>query len=611
MVARPKMHPTKAKSIAGSSIGWALAALFFAVSVGALGQGCVASQDPGATEAQPLAEAVLVVRTGSPRQTLQSWLDAIRKAEGLYERYRRDRTHANVYLITANTHVLLDLLDLSQVAPALQNETGFRASYALADILARVELPPMESVPDWDPFDESAPDKWRMPGTPITIARIDEGPRAGEFLFSASTVASAPRLYERVRQLPLQRPSPVESWTDMVPHVTGPLIPAAHVDAFPDYLRKSSLDTPIWKIIISVAIFGVAAVLFVLIHRWIRRRPSDWRFRNLIRRMLTPLSGIALAWLFWLFVQYEVNVSGAFAKLTDSTLTAVNNIGLAWLFWLASLAAAEWMIRSPRISDESLNASLMRLSARLIGFIGVVLILAWGANRLGLPVLGVVAGLGFGGLAVALAIRPTLENLVGGVILFADQPVRVGDICSFGDRMGTVERIGIRSTKLRAMDRTLISIPNATFVDLELVNWTECDRRLILAVIGLRYETTPDQLRHVLAKLREMLSAHPKVEPSTVRVRFVGYGASSLNVQIRVYALTREWNEFFAIREDVLLRVSEIVGESDTSLALPSQTIYFGRDGGLDEEPSKAPSGRLVSYGDVAIPRSADTPRKD
>jgi MscS family membrane protein len=570
------MHPTRPKSIAGSSIGRALAALFFAVNVGALGEGRVAGQDPGATGAQPLSEVVLAARTDSPRQTLQSFLDAIRKAEGLYVTYGRDRTHATVRLITANTRVWIDLLDLSQVAPALRDETGFRASYALADVLARVELPPMESVPDWDPFDHSAPDKWRVPGTPITIARIDEGPRAGEFLFSASTVASAPRLYERARHLPLQRPSPVESWTDMVPHVTGPWIPAGLADAVPMYLRKSRLDTPIWKILISIVTLGVAAVLFVLINHYVRRQPFDSLLRKSIGMMVMPLSGIALAWLVWLFLQYEVNVSGAFAKLSDSALTAINNIALAWLFWLAVLAAAEWMIRSPRIPDESLNASLMRLSARLIGFVGVILILAWGANRLGLPVLGVVAGLGFGGLAVALAIRPTLENLVGGVILFTDRPVRVGDLCSFGDRMGRVERIGIRSTKIRAMDRTLISIPNATFVDLELVNWAECDRMLILTVIGLRYETTPEQLRDVLAKLRDMFSAHPKIEASTVRVRFVGYGASSADVQIRVYALTREWNEFFAIREDVLLRASEIVRESGTSLALPSRTLYFG-----------------------------------
>lgn len=160
--------------------------------------------------------------------------------------------------------------------------------------------------------------------------------------------------------------------------------------------------------------------------------------------------------MWYIFVQLEVNVSGTFAKLTDSTLPIVQNVAFAWLFWLAVLAAFEWMILSPKVRGESLNASMMRLSAQLIGFFGVLLILTLGAQEFGIPVLGVMAGLGFGGLVIALAIRPTLENLVGGVILFMDKPVRVGDFCSFGNHTGTVESIGIRSTKFRAVDRTLI-----------------------------------------------------------------------------------------------------------------------------------------------------------
>lgn len=146
----------------------------------------------------------------------------------------------------------------------------------------------MESVPDWYPFDESVPGTWRIPGTPITIARIDEGPRAGEFLFSASTVATAPGFYERIRHLPLKQPYPVESWTEMVPYLTGPAIPAALVDALPDYLNKISLAPPIWKILFSVAALGFAAGLLVFIRRWIGQRPSESRFATLICKMLTP-----------------------------------------------------------------------------------------------------------------------------------------------------------------------------------------------------------------------------------------------------------------------------------------------------------------------------------
>ena len=143
---------------------------------------------------------------------------------------------------------------------------------------------------------------------------------------------------------------------------------------------------------------------------------------------------------------------------------------------------------------------------------------------------------------------------------------------------------------------------------MEIINWAKCDRMLILATIGLRYETEPDQLRYVLAMLREMFHAHPKIDRNTVRVRFAEYGASSLDVEIRVYALTREWNEFYAIREDVFLRVNEIVGKSGTSFAFPSQTLYWGRDEGLDKERSSEATQQVKSWrksGQLPFPQLA------
>jgi MscS family membrane protein len=220
----------------------------------------------------------------------------------------------------------------------------------------------------------------------------------------------------------------------------------------------------------------------------------------------------------------------------------------------------------------------------------------YGANQLGVPLVSLLAGLGVGGLAVALAARPTLENLIGGIILYFDRPVSVGDFCSFGDHTGTVERIGVRSTKVRARDRTIITVPNATFADLEIINWARCDMMQILETVGLRYETGLEQLRYVLAKLREMSLAHPKVDNDTRRIRFIGYGPSSLDIQIRVYALTRNWNDFFAIQEDFMLRVGEIVAEAGTSFAFPSRTLYLGSDAGLHEERGNAAIDQVQSW---------------
>ena len=171
----------------------------------------------------------------------------------------------------------------------------------------------------------------------------------------------------------------------------------------------------------------------------------------------------------------------------------------------------------------------------------------------------------------------------------------------------------MRSLQIRARDRTIITVPNATFADMEIINWARCDMMQILATIGLRYETELDQLRYVLVKLREMCFAHPKIDNETLRIRFTGYGSSSQDIEILVYALTRDWNEFFAIQEDVMLRVGEIVEEAGTSFAFPSRTVYLGRDGGLDEERGDAAMHQVQSWrgiGQLPFPNMASSRRE-
>ncbi|MEM8552212.1 MAG: mechanosensitive ion channel family protein, partial [Pseudomonadota bacterium] len=262
----------------------------------------------------------------------------------------------------------------------------------------------------------------------------------------------------------------------------------------------------------------------------------------------------------------------------------VQTFSFAWLAWTLANGIIDAIVHTSRVEAGSLNAGLLRLGARVLGAIAIIFVAAGGADRLGLPVFSVLAGLGIGGLAVALAIRPTLENLIGGVILLIDKPVRLGDFCEFGEFVGTVENIGIRSTKVRKMDRTLITVPNAKLADMEITNFARADKMMIQDTIGLRYETSPDQLRYVLVKLREMFHAHPKIDTDTIRVRLKRYGDSSIDLEIRVYALTREWNEFYAIREDALLRAYAILDESGTGFAFPSQTVYLTRDGGLKKD---------------------------
>jgi MscS family membrane protein len=216
----------------------------------------------------------------------------------------------------------------------------------------------------------------------------------------------------------------------------------------------------------------------------------------------------------------------------------------------------------------------------------IVVILAFVAilSNFGFNVAALLAGLGVGGIAVALAAQKTIENLFGGIILYTDRPVRVGDFCRFGDKMGTIEEIGIRSTRVRTLDHTLISIPNATFSNMEIDNITARERIRLLAILTVRYETTPDQLRYILVEIRKLLYSHERVISDTPRVRFINFGAYSLDIEVLAYVNSTDWAEFLGIREDIFLRIMDIIEASGSGFAFPSQTLYMGKDDGLNAQ---------------------------
>jgi MscS family membrane protein len=266
----------------------------------------------------------------------------------------------------------------------------------------------------------------------------------------------------------------------------------------------------------------------------------------------------------WLFgAGYDILSFGVWAVVFGCAVTLVivvtGRVGVA--------------LMQPREGDKRVvDPALTRLLFRLLGIVLAAFILIYAAEFLGMSIAPLVAGLGVGGLALALAIRPTLENVIGGFTLFADRPVRVGDFCRYGSDVGMVHEIGLRSTRIRSLERTLVTIPNAEFSQMKLENFAVRDTRLLRTTLQLRYETTMDQLRYLLAELRKLLLGHPMVTEVPARVRFLDFGEYSLNVEIFAY---------------VLFRIADIVHQSGTDFAYPTQTVRFGRDAGLDVERGK------------------------
>lgn len=519
----------------------------------------------------------------------------------------------------------ISAIDLSEIPPAQRADLGIERALMLKEVLDRIALPPVDSVPGEaeivEPDNADEPYRWRIAGTEIEIERMESGPRVGEYLFDQVTVEALPGMYRLLEDLPYRR---VENLHDLLeyrsPEISpgfydfyisypGYLVPSAHtlgpvVRALPDWMKTVHADQTLWQwcALALVVLFGILLVWLTaravaglayltgeLTGRWIR--------------IATPvLAAFEVRWMLHILIN-EVNITGDLLVNLRTLAGLIEIAFYALIVWRVSSAIARTIIASPKITEGGINASLVSIVTSIAGLAVITATVIYELTQLGFDVLPLLAGLGVGGLAMALAIRPTLENLISGFILFTDKPIRVGDYCSFNGMSGTIEAIGVRSTQVRALDRTLIAIPNAKFVDMEIINWARCDRMLAQTRIQLRYETSDDQLRHVLARLREMLLSHPKVDGNTVRVRFVGYGDSSLDIDIRIYVDTRDWNEFYAVREDVFLRIKTIVEESGTGFALPSRTIYHAQDAGLDREHGKAAEDEVARWRkDGALP---------
>ena len=273
-------------------------------------------------------------------------------------------------------------------------------------------------------------------------------------------------------------------------------------------------------------------------------------------------------------------------------------IGSNWLLWRILRQVLGSVRQRALLSGRMGTESLIILGERMLKVAIVVLAIFTVMGTLGFNLSAPLAGLGIGGIAIAFAAQKTLENLFGGVSILGDEVIRIGDTCRFGDRVGTVSDISLRSTRIRTPERTELSIPNGALATMNVENLSRRDKILFNAKIGLRYETSPDQMRYVLVQVRRLLYEHPKVETEGARSRFVSFDMSALTIEIFCYILTYDDREFLAIREDILLRIMDIVEAAGSGFAFPSQTVYLGRDSGINKQKAEEAAREVQKWRD-------------
>lgn len=592
----------------------------------------------GGSLEEPLRNRLKRIDASSPRATLVGFLDSINEAYALAADAQAKLkavppriTEQEARESEATAHNLLmraaHLLDLSALPEAYRSDLGIEAALQLKEVLDRTLLPFLESVPDKAMVDAARvrarsahsstarPEgiRWQYPNTPIEIVEVTAGERRGQFLFSADTVRRAPEFYARVRDLPYRSRlgDTRRGAYDWAPESSGLferyiaspayLIPQGHflgrlVDGLPAPFRQVVAGQTVWKwtglalCVLATVAAGIA--IFRLTSRIGSELRSPWNnWTSLLAPVLVALTiRLALD-----VVESAINITGRVLEVVVVLGHAALALMAVWAVARLAKALSEMLVASPRIREGSHDASLVRIGGRILSFVAGCMIVVYSLRNLGADMIPLLAGLGVGGLAVALAAQRTFANFIGSLILYANKPVGVGDFCRYGDQVGTVEHIGLLATRIRSLERTIVTVPNAEFSEMKIDNYAVRDQRLLKTVLQLRYETTSEQLRYVLARLRELLLGHPKVTPAPARVRFVGYGAYSKDVEVFAYLDCADQDTFLAIQEDILLRIEDIVLESGSGFAFPSQTAYLSRD--------KAPDTGRRSAAEASVAR--------
>jgi len=344
-----------------------------------------------------------------------------------------------------------------------------------------------------------------------------------------------------------------------------------------------------WTIaLVSMLLAYLAGRIIVRIARPVMARlagrtTNDWDDR-LVELMASPLS-LVLA-------LQALRVASPWLPLDARALTTVNDgvaivttLAVLWTAFRGIDLARSVLERRSWAIDRPSSRSLLSIGSRFAKVTVVAVAGIVALAQLGVSVASLVAGLGIGGLAVALAAQKTLENLFGALSIGIDQPMREGDFVKLYDFVGTVERIGLRSTQIRTLDRTIITVPNGELANQRIESFTVRDRLRLATTIGLVYGTTSDQVRAILAALEAILRRHPKIWPEAVVVRFKELAASSLDIEIQAWFQTADGNEFQAIRQDVLLEFMAAIERHGSAIAHPTHTVHLAR-------PARAPAPR-------------------
>ena len=262
-------------------------------------------------------------------------------------------------------------------------------------------------------------------------------------------------------------------------------------------------------------------------------------------------------------------------SLSHAVIKLLVTAAMTWaMFNLVSILdriMKKWAERSEATLDDNLVDMVRKCLRGLIVFLAVLMAI----QNLGYSISGLLASLGIGGIAIAMAAKDSIANVFGSLMIIFDRPFKAGDWVVAGDIEGTVEEVGFRSTKIRTFAKTQITVPNNVIANMAIDNFSRMPKRRIKLSVGITYNTTSEQMRRVVEKIRALLKSHPAIDQEFFLVNFTDFGASSLDIMVYCFTSTTVWGDYLDARQDLCLKIMNIIEETGLEIAFPSQTLYL------------------------------------
>ncbi len=527
---------------------------------------------------QPAVKGEVFIKKDNARFTMKTFMSAM-------EDYRKGINEGDDEL-TDRIDAAVSCLSLADVPSVVREDKGRETAIYLKEVIDRIIAIDYDMIPVSD-HNGNPVLRFRLKSSNerVVIARIESGDQTGEYLFTKQTVDGIKSFYNQIKD------RPYKTGTGGGAHYRPDMVERM----VPEFLRGKYILFQNWQwaglflgILLGLVVKTIVQHMTHLVKKFTKKSKTDWDDK-IVGAIEKPI-GILGAGAFWFFTVHALQFEGSALAVLKIIIQVVISVAFIWALYRLADVLAEYLRKLTAKTDTMLDDHLVPLIKRALHTFIVIFGVLITVQNLGFNVMSLLAGLGLGGLAFALAAKDTCANFFGSIMILTDRPFLVGDAVEIGGVSGTVEQIGFRSTRLRTFYDSEVTIPNASLANANIDNLGRRQYRRQVMTLGLTYDTPPEKMEAFAEGVKNIIKNNPITRKDYFHVVFESYGDCSLNVLVYYFLETSSRSEELVERHNINLQILQLGAELGVEFAFPTQTLH------METFPEKEPTRTVPPF---------------